>query len=118
MYQSIKDFNKHFKIKTVKKGMVGNDESSPLREALDSAFTSYGHIVIKPERYENPREDAIRELCNIIRGAASQLVELGVDDPEPIIDALVKADIKGKKRGQYGQIVKDGFVPADLKGLY
>lgn len=117
MYQSIKDYHQHFKIKTTLRGKVDNDKTSALRRAIDETVTSYEHAVIKPERYDNPREVQVKELCNLVRAGLVALYDMGIEDPEPIINALVAADIKGKKCGKDGKIEKDGFVPADLKGL-
>lgn len=118
MYTIIKDYCEHFKIKMTVRGKVSNDKTSPLREAIDRTMNEYERAVIKPEAYENARETQARELCNLVRAGLVALYDMGITDPEPIITSLAKADIKGKKRDKLGRIVKDGFVPADLKGLY
>lgn len=118
MYPIIKDYCKHFKIKMTVRGKVDNDKTSPLREAIDRTMNEYERAVIKPEAYENAREVQARELCNLVRAGLVALYDMGIEDPEPMINALVKADIKGKKRDKFGRIIKDGFVPPDLKGLY
>lgn len=116
MYDSIKRYNKHFKIKTRKKAIPSNDESKALRSAIERTENTLDYCLIKPDAVSQPKEVLVREACNLMRAAMSLLVQLNINDPEPIINALVDADIKGKQLGPHGEIIKTGhFKSADIK---